>query len=360
MLQSLSSKKYGQYRFIDKVENTGLVCGEIAHHLLYVAVRDAEIRLESGEMYDWKTNQWLQTVQIGDLSGDTERTFHVRTTQPRKIMGEFWGIPVMSFPIEEAIQELKAILLDTIFPPALRPVLLDTVRTLPYDLDKCRDGNPVEYENAYIDLTRYMFRQRTQELLYETRIYNKNMLGIYQYQDQEQYEKALKMKLRTFFDMLKTYINANQTLLSTDDKTFMKVLQDDIYIAHQTMGKADADMFCTSRQQSQGNQTAYAVTNIRLRPGNFPSIGRERSPSLSSLGGRQNSIGMTPLSRTSTSMYEFDDLDGLSDASTVRLYDDVDGTSSTDTFDDYLLSQNTETTYSTPGITRMMRDVSMS
>lgn len=371
MLQCLSGKKYGEYRFIDKVENTGLVCGEIAHHLLYGAVREAEIRIENGQIYDWKTNEWTKTLLVGELAGDTERTFHVRTETPRHIIGEFWGIPAMSRDIEEAIQELEAVCLDIMFPPALRPVLLDTVRPLPYGLDKCRDGNPVETENAYIDLTRYMFRQRTQELLYETQAYNKTVdyFGFGSGCDKPIQEmKRMKVALRSHFDAIKAYLNENRDVLTTDDRTFLKVLQDDIYIAHQTMGDANAVMFCRSRQQSQGNQTAYAVNNIERRQ--FSQMSAATMSDLSATPRHRSRsspgpahLAMPSLARASSiSLPDDDDNFSIFDASTV-LYGCFGGVGDEDdetrTFSGHTLSQNTDTTYSTPSVVRMMRDVSV-
>jgi len=370
MLQTLCGKKYGEYRFIDKVENTGLVCGEIAHHLLYGAVRDAEIRIENGQIYDWKTNEWTKTLHVGELAGDTERTFHVRTETPCHIIGEFWGIPAMPRDIEEALQELEAVCLDTIFPSGLRPVLLDTVRPLPYDLDKCRDGNPVETENAYIDLTRYMFRQRTQELLYETQEYNKTVdyFGFGSGGDKTIQEmKRMKVVLRNHFHAIKAYLDENREVLTPDDRTFLKVLQDDIYIAHQTMGDANAVMFCRSRQQSQGNQTAYAVNNIAMTQMTESPIS-DLSATPSRPGPAH--LAMPSLSRASSLALPDDD-DEFSqswfDASTI-LYgcfqgDNFNGDGGEDdetrTFSGHTLSQNTDTTYSTPGVVRMMRDVSV-
>lgn len=375
MLQSLSGKKHGEYRFIDKVENTGLVCGEIAHHLLYGAVHDAEIRIENGQIYDWKTNKWTQTLLVGELAGDTERTFHVRTETPRHIIGEFWGIPVMPRDLEEAIQELEAVCLDTIFQQTLRPVLLDTVRPLPYDLDKCRNGNPVETENVYIDLTRYMFRQRTQELLYETQEYNKTVdyfgFGSGGGGDKAIQEmKRMKVALRCHFDAIKAYLNENREVLMPDDRTFLKVLQDDIYIAHQTMGDANAVMFCCSRQQSQGNQTAYAVNNIDMtQMTESPISDLSATPARSRSRSRSAHLAMPSLARASSLTLPDDDDESSQpcfDASTILYgcfrggnYSEGDEDDETRTFSGHTLSQNTDTTYSTPSVVRMMRDVSV-
>ena len=59
LLQSLSfNKKNGYYYFVDKIENSGFVFGEIMHGILYTALKNINISLENGDIYNYKTNMW--------------------------------------------------------------------------------------------------------------------------------------------------------------------------------------------------------------------------------------------------------------------------------------------------------------
>jgi hypothetical protein len=133
------------------------------------------------------------------------------------------------------------------------------------------------------------------------------------------------------------------------------------------MGDMNAFMFCRSRQQSQGNQTAYAVTNIETRDFQPMSDLSATTPPR-----QRGHLAMPSLRRASSiSLSDDDDADDhddvnrpLFDASTV-LYGcfgcslDQDEDDAASTFSGHTLSQNTDTTYSTPSVVRMMRDVSV-
>ena len=67
------------YRFIDNIERTGLVYGELMYHLLYPHNDEPIlIKMSPGtKIYNWKTNQWSSTLLIPPLSSDTEKVFQI-------------------------------------------------------------------------------------------------------------------------------------------------------------------------------------------------------------------------------------------------------------------------------------------
>ena len=106
-------------------------------------------------------------------------------------------------------------------------------------------GNPMLNETMDIsgnpmmnieDLTKYMFRQKVQELIYMAK------------KTDDTY--AFKKILKEFFLSMKVYVETNQL----NDDIFWKVLLDDIYIVYKTMGKSYAHMYTTTRQVSQGRE----------------------------------------------------------------------------------------------------------
>ena len=133
------------------------------------------------------------------------------------------------------------------------------------------------------NLTKYIFRQKTQELLYESKKYaleNKDISWGYfpsrrsQYEPQNQEkekenelkekelkekelkEKELKEKLKTFLEQMMNYIKENQL----EDDKFLKMLCDDIYINYKFIGRRYAALLSCARQTSQGRQTTYNVS----------------------------------------------------------------------------------------------------
>jgi uncharacterized protein YegL len=226
-----------EYRVIDKIEHSGLVYGEIVHAILYPSVDNASVSLENGEIYDWRNNIWTDYLNIGQISCETEKIFHIRSKIPATLCGEFRGSSCL----------LK---MDG---------LLDDISILPQLLDEMGLIEPT-------DLTPYVLRQRTQELLFESLQYN--MTSNYdritreKIRDKAKLNIELAKKLGDFYKLMKTYYDENVGQLSQKMAKLVKVLLDDIYIAERTLGRDDGAMYTNSRQSSQGRQQTYTVNNV--------------------------------------------------------------------------------------------------
>ena len=205
LLEMFTSNCINEYRFIDKTDKSGYVYGEIIHNLLYTFVDNAHISVLNGLIYDWKTNEWTHSINIGSISTGSTKTFHIKTTTPNLMTGK---------------------LSDNI-----TGNILSYIEVLPETMDI--SGNPMINSD---DLTKYMFRQKVQELIYMAK------------KAEDTY--AFKKILKEFFLSMKVYVETNQL----NDDIFWKVLLDDIYIVYKTMGKSYAHMYTTTRQVSQGRQ----------------------------------------------------------------------------------------------------------
>jgi len=219
VLQTLGSKKRGDYRFIDKLENAGLVYGEIMHGILYPAVETPEIWIEHGEIYDWTTNTWSSHIITSAIASGIEKIFHVRTTEPNQICGEL------------LVMDLEH---------ASKVELLDKIVVLP---------ELICAESGITDLSKFMYRQKTQQLLFTVRNYNMR---------HDQNPGELKRELKKFYKTMKSYVVANDLI----NDPFMKILLDDIYISFRTLGTNLGQVYSNARQTSQGRQHTYNVTNV--------------------------------------------------------------------------------------------------
>jgi len=237
LLEMFTTNSNNEYRFIDKIDNSGYVYGEIIHNLLYTFVDNGCISVLNGLIYDWKTNEWTHSIDIGSIATGSTKTFHIKTTTPNLMTGKLcdnFGVfcagsqnhhSTLDFATQNRCCNIKKV--------------LSYIEILPDLVDI--SGNLHE-----TDLTKYMFRQKVQELLFEAKT-----------PDNIQAFKIKKI-LKEFFLSMKSYIEANQL----NDDIFWKVMLDDIYIVYKTIGKPYSHMYTTTRQVSQGREYSCNTEDI--------------------------------------------------------------------------------------------------
>ena len=225
-LNALSSRKHGAYYFIDKIENGGLVFGEVIHSILYKALTDVTLTVENAEIYDYRVNQWSSTLEIDSLNGEAEKTYHLRRAHD-----------VSPFDVEVKISGTSSTLpyATTVF---CMPTLID------------EQGIDVE---PRLDLSKYIFRQRTQELLYEAKCKAT--------QGEHNKIRDLKTKMRDFLAQMKAYTEKRPELAT--DSTF-QTLNDDLVIVIRTLGTHHQMMYTSARANSNGRECSY---NVGQAPG---------------------------------------------------------------------------------------------
>jgi len=227
-LNALSSRKHAAYYFIDKIENGGLVFGEVIHSILYKALVDITLTVENAEIYDYRTNQWSSTLEVDSLNGEAEKTYHLRRAHD-----------VSPFDVEVNISGTAATL-----------PFATTVFCMPPLIDE--QGIDVE---PRLDLSKYIFRQRTQELLYEAKCKA----------TQGEHDKihSLKTKMRDFLAQMKAYKEKHPELAS--DSTF-QTLNDDLVIVIRTLGTHYQAMYTSARANSNGRECSYNVSQVPGAP----------------------------------------------------------------------------------------------
>lgn len=262
LLDTLANNNKNEYRFIDKIESAGLVYGEIIHNLMYMKYPDVEIKINNGKIYNWRTNEWVNNMFIGSLASGLIKTFHIQSDTPSIVDGVLID---SRYNQENITNDFTLNDMDT--DTDCKSIICD-FSTLPNLIDE--DSNII-----VIDHTKYMYRQRTQELLYESKLcYSKKW--------KKDKKRELKKKLKSFFDNMKEYIqkmslenkgaSSSFVKLNTEDDlrsqkcfendVFWKVLLDDVYVAYKTIDSQYSYLYTNSRQTSQGMQQTYAVNNL--------------------------------------------------------------------------------------------------
>ena len=225
LLNALSAGVNCNYYFIDQLENAGLVYGEILHSIVYRFLTDVVINISEGLIYNFNTNDWATSLSVGEIVSESIKTYHVISNSPTVCSAEL----------------------------ICRRVLDGT------------EENVVILREEDIELTKYIFRQRTQQHLYAAKEFinkKKNMIKslINEVQSDNiiNEKNNLKQTLVNYLTEIKKYMNDN----NLSDDLFYKNLCDDIYISIQTFNTHYGEMYVKARLTSQGTQRAYNVTNI--------------------------------------------------------------------------------------------------
>jgi hypothetical protein len=256
-----STGLHNEYRFVDALEKAGLVYGEVIHQLFYKAVEDVNLQAENCEIYDYATNMWTTMLQIGSLVSEQVKTYQIRSY----------------LPSEARI----AILGRTIHQTKMSENLSDAIEVQCY-------ASPVQITKC--DLSDYIFRQKTQELLFaakdlltreqllehrDNNSFNQNVLTRYNSFRQPNYrhdnvniikeqlakEKVrLQKQMKDFFKIMLDYIEQKDLQSSV----FMKTLCDDIYVSIKSFDTSNGMMYATARQTSQGRQQTYTCNTIDI------------------------------------------------------------------------------------------------
>ena len=227
LLNALSAGINSNYYFIDKLENAGLVYGEILHGIVYRFLNDVVINISEGLIYNFKTNEWTTSLSVGEIVSESNKTYHIVSNSPATCSAE-----LICKRVSDGNQE-----------------------------------NVVILREEDIDLTKYVFRQRNQQHLFAVKefISKKNKINYLidevQRDDLRSEKHMLKKNLTDYFTELKKYMEDNN--LSSD--IFYSNLCDDIYISIKTFSTSHGAMYVNSRLESQGSQRAYNVTNIPIR-----------------------------------------------------------------------------------------------
>lgn len=215
MFASLSETKNSSYYFIDKIEKSGIAYGEILHGILYKCLSNVRIQITNGTIYDWKTNEWVSDIFVGNMSGEMKKTFHI-----------------MSVVKDEIQITVEGIFLNEPF-------------RISYG-----------FQGQIEDLQKMIYRQKTQEILFRAKHANVKR--------EKQEIQKLKEEMKQFVSEMKDYMKETNDLL-------LKNLCDDIVIVYRTIGTIHGHMYSCSRQTSQGSERLHNVsdtprTRYNLRP----------------------------------------------------------------------------------------------
>lgn len=336
------SSSVNNYYFIDELEHSGLVYGEIIHNILYASLKQVTLFVVNGLIYNWKTNTWTNTLNIGNVIFSSEKVYHIVSFDEDDSSADSGANGDANAGADSGDDDMKiAIDIDIDIDMANNS---ETYTSTIISASGNINNEPFCYTQYTCDpdpslselITKYKYRQRTQQLLFLARHF-----------DDYKNKDAMKQKMDDFFNELKT--------CNVDDKPFIKLLMDDIYITRKMFETPYNSLYSNARQTSQGTQRCYNVGNhIADITETTTTVGMNtmNKPILS----RQTAQHITQQSPTSTQPYNnlyekyyYGEKDGVKNGVKDENNTLLDG---------YEMSQNTDTPYSNPTLLGIMREIS--
>lgn len=231
LLVTLSNNCNGTYRFIDAIEKSSLIYGEILNQIFYLCYDNVIICIDNGEIYDYKTNTWKKQINISGLVSEQVRTFHLRS-----LIKEIFKVNILGIELQN---------------PTYCGELINQTHIVEIN-----------------DINKYIFRQRVLELLYEARVEveksrkeNRNDFRLFRWFNKEEDSNTnmnknnVKKQIKDLLEQIKSYIiNNNLT-----NNNFLKLLCDDLYVAYKSLNNNNGHKYIAARQISQGCQQVYTV-----------------------------------------------------------------------------------------------------
>lgn len=232
LLKELSSQNKNNYYFVDALEKAGLVYGEILHAFIYKFLENTNITVTNGLLYDWKQNSWVDKLCIGDLTSESNKTIHILSEDPIN----FTCVIESSHCLTKEVESLTV------------------------------ENNNI---NEFEDLSKYTYRQRTQELLFEVNAHNFNNMRCYDplkfslyVNDYDTFSSKQKENGRFLKEKMH---NLLKEMTPHKEDQFIKVLCDDIYVCLQTFETKYSAMYSCARQVSQGAQRSYSANHSNIK-----------------------------------------------------------------------------------------------
>jgi len=302
LLRKMSETERASYDFVDNVEHTGLVYGDILHSLMYPALFDVTIRIENGSFYNWKTNSWVQEITECLLVSETEKNYHFKCENRSNVEIRIFGKSGANEP----------------------STLIDMVEDMP-PLINGETGVLMYYT---CDLSKYVFRQAVL-----------NQLSIAKSNNRIDARTECKKDMADLFSKLRTYMKESDN----EDDAMLKQLCDDLSIAYKTLGTEQGRVLSCARQASQGRQQSRNVST----PMHYT---QPRSPFAPPIY-RQNLTSLSRANRetTITPLFNFPDME-----------DDFNPQSDETEIDVYVPSENPISCYATAQAADTMRHMTQS
>tara|TARA_A200000113_G_C8863839_1_gene354175 strand:+ start:474 stop:1994 length:1521 start_codon:yes stop_codon:yes gene_type:complete len=228
LLKNMGDLKNGSNYFAESYERAGMVYGEILQNVLFAYPTSISLSLtRSGEVYDPKSNCWVEKLEVENIAFGDTKTFNLRAEKEDN--------PMVSYLIGEGTTNIT----------------LDWGTNVDPTSDSC--SNELNYhglEEAYL-------RQRVLEYLAKCLLVTEN---------------SSRKELRTCGRELLQELKGLSEKPEWKQSRLLRQLQDDIYVGLKSLDCYNGSMYAGARLQSLGSQRGYNVCELDGMTPRVPAV----------------------------------------------------------------------------------------
>ena len=220
--------------FINELEQTGNIYGEILYNELHKVLENVSLKIENGVLFDYYSQEFVEELFLGSISGETEKHYHVISHDTDNCVVQIKG--TLPGSQEEYVHEISEI-------PPLIP----------------SDDATIEF------LYKSPFFMEIQFCRLVTQVYLGKARMKFQNQQPEHHDiftrvgrtGASILEVANFRERIKNYLAFLNQFIDTNhlgENEWTRILCDDLAILLQTLGGNAVLKYCGLREDNQGQQ----------------------------------------------------------------------------------------------------------
>jgi hypothetical protein len=178
----------------------------------YESIEEIEIKMDYGFIYDPNINTWTNSLHCHLFTSEFDYVFFIKTQLPFDVRANLYGIVVKDTSETLELSENNVV------------ELLDTIVSLP---DLLNENGTIEES----DLSKYIFHQKTEEMIYKTYSAMRRMRFYADIVGNLHYHKKFQTDIENYFRIMHQYMRYNDLLKDEFMKTMcteMKVVYNDL------------------------------------------------------------------------------------------------------------------------------------
>lgn len=242
--------QYTNNWFINDLEQTGNVYGEIIYNELHRVAENVSLEVRGGRIYEYYTNQFVTHLQLGSIYADTEKHYHILAENDQCVVylrGSYCG--------DNASNAFEVIVSE------IPPLYTQKQQENCVEFQHCQ---PFFHTIQYYRLGAQMHMAKSRILYLDTTI------GKYKLEVEEKFDMFQQLDGRhrrpKSTEKAKIYLSDMEKFMERFDlneNEYMKSLCDDIRVLIHTAGSAAQIKYCALREDIQGQErTSNTVTDI--------------------------------------------------------------------------------------------------